>query len=148
MFQTITIEQCTVCVWVCVKQLLRVASSHIIFLLSHKPGLDLGHAKGSPNLTFEMTERLLWPLYYFMGAWMHTKLTCRLLSIVSLEDMGLETREENFGLCMGLDAVTILGVLIHMAVCARRKKARLGFWDCYCNNFGEFTISFVINRVL
>lgn len=24
-----------------------------------------------------------------------------------------------FGLCMGLDAVAILGVLIHMAVCAR-----------------------------
>lgn len=50
---------------------------------------------------------------------MHTKLTCRLLSIVSLEDVRLETREENFGLCMGLDAVTVLGVLIHMAVCAR-----------------------------
>lgn len=42
-------------------------------VLRHRPGLDLGHAKGILHLTFAMTQRVLWSLYYFMGTRAHSQ---------------------------------------------------------------------------
>lgn len=94
---------------VCVKQSLRLLSSRFppSSPLRHSPGLDLGHAKGSLHLTFAMTQRLLWPLCCFMGAGVHTELSCRLLSLLWLS---LQFSSWKW--------------LIHVVVWGKRSKAR------------------------